>query len=360
MWLIEVVVWFHLVSLRMMMVAASSQLPSDPDIPTTAVSFLQHLQSSSSSPLHGRHSIYPHRTQQEEQPVTNDVLQMITNEKYSSNGFRILQDFQCNATAAEGAEDACVLQPPEAICEMYNNQTDRILTCTCSRFGAKDTQVDCTYIEPQCNIDNTTCYMGSISEILNVALQSRVVTTCTTYLTSFSSTVPLNTELCIRVFPFDDGFYETLSSCSVSLQPEPGSEAKVCNSCTICDTPSTNVEQSSRTTSNNSTGNSNTTTIHPNIRFNCCNVVPDIQQSCAPVHAESGVAIPQYDTITPETQGTCTSHGTRHFDYYYYYYDSDVVGRHLLWTMVDRFRNSSTVWWLSISIAVWVSNMLLL
>ena len=244
--------------------------------------------------------------QEEEQRVINNVIQLITDAQHSLNinqsqqRSRLLQEQNCSTTA--GAEDECVLQPPEDVCEKYINATAGRLTCTCSRFGSKDTQVDCDYVSPQCNSDNTTCYSGSISQIFDVALKSRAVTTCTTFLQSVVETVPLNSELCIRIFPFENGNYETLSSCSTSLQLESGDgQAKVCNSCSICDKPNTD----------GSTGG-NTTTINPNISFNCCNVLSDIQQTCAPVTAESGIAVPQFDLITPEKQGTCTSHGHRH------------------------------------------------
>lgn len=123
------------------------------------------------------------------------------------------------------------------------------------------------------------------------------MTACTTFIQSFSETVPLNSELCIRVIPFDDGNYETLSSCSASLQVAGSSEGKACSSCTICEAP-------------DASANTNTS-VNPNISFNCCNVMTDIQQTCAPVGAMSGVAIPQYDAITPENQGICTSHADR-------------------------------------------------
>lgn len=237
------------------------------------------------------------QNQQQQQLVINDVIGLVT-----ATQNRILQEQKCNTT--EGSENPCVLQTPEQVCEKYKNGTAGIFTCTCSRYGTKDTQIDCTYDATQCNSDNTTCYTGSISQIYNSALQSRVVTTCTTFIQSFAETVPLNTELCIRVFPSEDGNYETLASCSTTLQPTGsgvGDDGKVCNSCSICPKPNTDGSSSSTT---------NTTT-NPNISFNCCNVLSDIQQTCAPVTAESGIAVPQFDLITPEKQGTCTSHGHR-------------------------------------------------
>ena len=235
------------------------------------------------------------QNQQQQQLVINDVIGLVT-----ATQNRILQEQKCNTT--EGSENPCVLQTPEQVCEKYKNGTAGIFTCTCSRYGTKDTQVDCTYDATQCNSDNTTCYTGSISQIYNSALQSRVVTTCTTFIQSFAETVPLNTELCIRVFPSEDGNYETLASCSTTLQPAGsgvGDDGKVCNSCSIC--PKPNTDGSSSNTTN--------TTTNPNISFNCCNVMTDIQQTCAPVTAKNGIAIPQYDAITPDNQGTCTSHG---------------------------------------------------
>ncbi len=232
--------------------------------------------------------------QNQQQLVINDVIHLVTTTQDHINKQqplqRILQEKECNAT--EGSENPCVTQTPEEVCAVYNNNTAGIFTCTCSRYGTKDTQIDCTYDTTQCNSDNTTCYTGSISQIFNSAFQSRVVTTCTSFIKSFVETVPLNTELCIRVFPIEDGNYETLESCSVTLQPPTGSGVSDnrCNSCSICPKP-------------NDGNITNTTTIS----FNCCNVIPDAQQTCAPVM--HGLAIPQYDAITPENQGTCTSHG---------------------------------------------------
>lgn len=287
-------VWFGLVQIRMV----QSQ-SFDVDGTKTSSSSLS-LNPSEPNWVRTNHNIIAHE-QEQQQLVINDAIHFITQVQDSFHQPEILRRLQQECNTTEGTDNPCVLQTPEEVCESYNNATAGILTCTCSRFGTKDTQVDCAYNVPQCNSDNTTCYVGSISQILNIALQSRVVTTCTIFIESFVETVPLNTELCIRVFPFEDGNYETISSCSASLQPagsgsSSSDDVQVCNSCTICETPDTSSTDSKNMTTN------------PNISFNCCNIITDIRQTCVPVSATNGVAIPQYDTITPENQGTCASH----------------------------------------------------
>ena len=223
----RVVSWFSLIPALMVLSSQSSDLEA-----TTAANTLSVVLQ---PPEHNWRRTNQHMVQQQHQQlIMNDVIELITTAQSSLNslsqdGSRMLQDQSCNST--EG-ENACVLQTPEKICESYNNQT--ALTCTCSRYGTKDTQVDCSYNTPQCNADNTLCYSLSISQIFDVLLQSRVVTTCTTYLQSSITTIPLNTELCIRIFPTENGNYESLANCSTSLQPESSAEAKVCNSCSIC------------------------------------------------------------------------------------------------------------------------------
>ena len=199
---------------------------SDPE-PATFSIFPQ-LHTLSNGIRSNPHAVHAKNIQQQQQFVMNNVIQLVKQQDP-----RLLQDQECNTTA--GSENECVLQTPEAACALYKNKTAGLLSCACSRFGTKDTQIDCTYNQPQCNSDKTMCYIGSISQILNVALKSRVITTCTTYLESFVTTVPLNAELCIRVFPFQDGYYESLSSCVVTLNLESGnystgSEGKLCHS----------------------------------------------------------------------------------------------------------------------------------
>ena len=297
-WLFQMMtVWFGLVLVQICCVR-SQQQSFVPDGITASSS----LHSSQPNWVRNHQNI---EQQEQHQLVINDAIHFVT--KAQLELMRSLQEQQqCNTT--EGADNPCVLQPPEVVCESYNNGTTAsMLTCNCSRFGTRDTQVDCTYNTPQCNADNTTCYVGSISQILNVTLQSRAVTTCTTFIKSFVPSVPVQSELCIRVYPFEDGNYETLLSCEVSLRSAEDIIAgnniggDVCNSCTICENPPSDA----------SSGSSKNTTVNPNISFNCCNVISDIRQTCVPVSATYGVAIPQYDAVTSENQGRCTSHAVR-------------------------------------------------
>jgi hypothetical protein len=187
------------------------------------------------------------------------------------------------------------LQTPEEVCEQFNNQTIGFLTCKCSRFGTRETQLNCTYDVPQCNSDNSTCYTGSVSQVLNEEYKARVVTSCTTFTQSVTETP--NAETCIRVFPVVNGEFGTIKSCSATLQPTGTSAANVCASCSIC--ASDNTSMSSRS---NSTAN-------PRISVNCCNVQTDAIQTCGPVDGRSGSALPQFDIILPENKGMCTSDG---------------------------------------------------
>jgi hypothetical protein len=225
------------------------------------------------------------------------------------NDFRQIQEQQQQRRLQSNnctAEDPCELQTPQQVCDQYNNKTVGTLNCTCSRFGTRDVQVDCNYVTPQCFTDNTTCYIGSISQIFNDQLQSRAITSCTTYTSSAIASTPLNTEVCIRAFPIATGNYTSLASCSTSLRPLGSSdEPKVCNSCTLCtDTPTTSSSASS-------TSSSGSGAVNRKISFNCCNALADAKQTCGTVDAKTGVAIPQYDTIPPDQKGKCTSHAIK-------------------------------------------------
>jgi hypothetical protein len=228
---------------------------------------------------------------------------MTSTETPQLQNHRILQQTTtCNATADPSSEDACVLEGPQEVCVKYNNQTNGFYNCTCERFGTRDTQINCTYTTPQCNTDNTSCYIGSINQIINVAYQARVVTTCTTFIKSFRDTVPLNQELCINIFPTEYGKFQSIDSCFVSLQPiNTTDEMKICSSCKVCPTDSSLINNGINTT-------------NPNISFDCCNIITDIKQTCQPVSLLTGVAIPQYDDITKDNMGKCTSHGSTIFD----------------------------------------------
>jgi hypothetical protein len=172
-----------------------------------------------------------------------------------------------------------------------------LLTCKCTRFGRRETQVDCTYDVPQCSSDNMTCYTGSISQVLNENYEARVMTSCTTFTQTVVETP--EAETCIRVFPIEDGNFPTIQSCSATFQPTGSSEAKVCASCSVCaaDDTSTSSRSSSKSAAN------------PRITVDCCNVQTDMIQTCGRVDGQSGSAVPQFDIILPENMGMCTSDG---------------------------------------------------
>lgn len=219
-----------------------------------------------------------------------NAVELVTNARHTIlEKSRTLQDI--NVT-----EDP-ILQTPAEVCEAFNNQTAGVLTCECSRFGTRETQVDCTYIVPQCSSDNSTCYAGTISQVINEDYKARVVTSCSTFTQSVAETP--DAETCIRVFPVTDGDFTTIKSCSATLQPTGASEPTVCSSCSIC-AADDNTSMSSR---------SNSSTTNPKVTVNCCNVQTDAIQTCGPVDSRSGVAVPLYDIILPENMGMCTSDG---------------------------------------------------
>ena len=189
-----------------------------------------------------------------------------------------------------------IVQTPDEVCALFNNQTVGLLTCQCSRFGFNETQVDCTYDVPQCSSDKSTCYTGSISQVINDFYQARVMTSCTTFTQSVVE-MP-DAETCIRVFPMEDGNFGTIESCSATFQPSGASEAKVCASCSICATDDT--------TATSRFSNSST---NPRITVDCCNLQTDVIQTCGPVDGRSGSAVPLFDIIPPEKMGMCTSGG---------------------------------------------------
>jgi hypothetical protein len=188
-----------------------------------------------------------------------------------------------------------ILQTPAEVCAMFNNQTVGLLTCECSRFGTRETQVNCTYVVPLCSSDNSTCFTGSISQVINEDYKARVVTTCTNFTQSVAKTP--DAETCIRVFPTTDGNFSTIQSCSATFQPTGASKPTVCSSCSVCA-----ADDTSKSSRSNSTAN-------PRITVNCCNVQTDAIQTCGPVDVQSGSAVPLYDIILPENMGTCTSDG---------------------------------------------------
>jgi hypothetical protein len=173
-------------------------------------------------------------------------------------------------------------ETPQEVCDNFNNQTAGVLTCNCQRFGKDETQVDCTYDAPQCSTDNVTCYTGSISQVLTVDLQARVVTTCTTFTTS-----ELPAETCIRIFPVSNGRFRQIGSCSVSYSPNGMDAPNFCGSCAQC-------------ASNNATNATE-------ISINCCNLQTDLKQTCGPVSQDSGAAVPRWDEIPASQAGKCVS-----------------------------------------------------
>lgn len=194
-------------------------------------------------------------------------------------GSRNLQAVNCTTDPSKCTSS------PEQICQSLNNSTAGDSTCTCIRFGEKETQVDCSYNFPQCTSDNSTCYTATISQILNENNQVIVTTTCTTFTTPFN---PAKT--CIRVFPVVNGTFVNISSCSATYSANTGNMSttpQVCNSCSVC-------------------GSSNTANAST-ISINCCNAKTDLKQTCGPVSPESGAAIPYFDTIPPSQVGQCSS-----------------------------------------------------
>lgn len=180
----------------------------------------------------------------------------------------------------------------EFVCDSLNNMTTTTnLQCVCSDFGS-DFQVDCTYVNPICDATNTTCYVGSIQQVLKegivgAPLQARVITTCTIFTTDPNR----GTETCIRVFPFTDGDFDMIASCSVMYTPT-GSDPRVCSSCTIWEDDNSSSE-------------------NPRVSFDCCNLQTDVKQTCGEV--ANGLAIPFFDIIPESEKGQCTSTATAIF-----------------------------------------------
>jgi hypothetical protein len=174
---------------------------------------------------------------------------------------------------------------PEEICEGYNNQTE--ITCSCSRYGKVDTLVDCSYREPLCFTDNTTCFTPTFSQVLNANVESMVTTTCLNFTNG-----PAPGETCIRVFPMVNGTYNEIASCSAQFVPlvngtlAEATDDNACHSCTLCKLPNTTVR---------------------GISLDCCNVQVDLKQTCGQVANESGASIPFFDTIPVDKQGQCKS-----------------------------------------------------
>jgi hypothetical protein len=245
-----------------------------------------------------------------QQNVVSNALEWVTKTRSAlqvRSQYRTLQDTNTNSETNQ-----TVLKTPEEVCQEFNNQTVGILTCNCSRFGTRDTQVDCTYDSPQCSTDNSTCYIGSISQILNEEFDVRAVTSCSTFTQSVVETP--DAETCIRVFPIAVGNFSSIESCSASFKPTGSNEAKICASCSVCkaDTMTT------------TTANSGNSTIDPRITIDCCNLQADLKQTCGTVSA--GAAVPLFDMVTPENMGMCTSGSTTLQFYWFTMMISVVVG----------------------------------
>jgi hypothetical protein len=241
----------------------------------------------------------PIREDQHQQNVVSNALEWVTKTRSAlqvRSQYRTLQD-------TNSGTNQTVLKTPDEVCQEFNNQTVGILTCNCSRFGTRDTQVDCTYDSPQCSTDNSTCYTGSISQILNEEFDVRAVTSCSTFTQSVVETP--DGETCIRVFPIAVGNFSSVESCSASFKPTGSNEAKICASCSVC-----KVDAMTTTTANS--GNS---TVDPRITVDCCNLKTDLKQTCGTVSA--GAAIPLFDMVTPEKMGMCTS-GSTTFRFYWF------------------------------------------
>jgi len=164
-------------------------------------------------------------------------------------------------------------------------------SCECESFD-DDVKILCGYASVVCNSDNSTCYTGTIEQILTedtdipvgtneTTFLQRVVTACTQFTTDDNES-----ETCVRVFPVEDGDFTSLDSCSVLYSPD-GSEPKLCASCTVEDPTCT--------------GESG----FPEISWDCCNLQTDQKQTCGPV--SQGVAIPYFDVIPENKKGMCTS-----------------------------------------------------
>jgi hypothetical protein len=238
----------------------------------------------------------PIREDQHQQNVVSNALEWVTKTRYAlqvRSQYRTLQDTNTNS-----GTNQTVLKTPEEVCQDFNNQTVGILTCNCSRFGTRDTQVDCTYDSPQCSTDNSTCYTGSISQILNEEFDVRAVTSCSTFTKSVVETP--DAETCIRVFPIAVGNFSSIESCSASFKPTGSNEAKICASCSVCKTDAMTT----------TTANSGNSTVDPKITIDCCNLKTDLKQTCGAVSAMSGAAVPLFDMVTAENMGMCTSGST--------------------------------------------------
>lgn len=179
---------------------------------------------------------------------------------------------------------------PDSVCEGYNNATKGLLTCECQNYnGTKAVLINCTYDGDQCNEDQSFCYNGYITTIVegrdpNITI-SNVTTSCTNVTTS-----PTPEFVCIRVFPNENGNYTTIDSCSAQYN------GVTCNSCGPC--------VPANITANGTSLNKTYITV------NCCNVLQDKKQTCGSI-STNGATIQQFDYVRPGDEGQCKSNSIR-------------------------------------------------
>jgi len=161
-------------------------------------------------------------------------------------------------------------QDPSFICEQFQNASNGLLQCGCSRYDRKDVLIECDYTTETCNADESICFNQSVAIVVNEVSVSEEVMSCT-YFSTYDS--PLDT--CIKVTPDLPGRFNETITCEVSLNGEK------CNYCVPC----------------NKKGNIT-------ISFDCCNIEPDIKSTCQQI-SEQGATIPQFDYVSTADAGKC-------------------------------------------------------
>jgi hypothetical protein len=151
---------------------------------------------------------------------------------------------------------------PDKQCELFNTAFNGSSTCECSRYDRRDTLINCTYTEQQCNTNMTACFDGSVVIIQDSVGLAYKVTTCTNG--TAGSDRPINT--CVTVETVAGKDFAEIASCSAKMNSQN------CNYCHIC-------------------GNRN-------IVIDCCNVVPDTRQAECQAVTENGGYIPIFPVVT--------------------------------------------------------------
>ena len=158
---------------------------------------------------------------------------------------------------------------PADQCEFFNAAFAGARTCECARYDRRDTNVTCTYNEPQCTADMTSCYDGSIEMIQDLNGDSHRVTTCTNVTSTLLNRLQ---HTCVTVNAVKGTSMAKLESCTATLN------GKACNYCHVCG--------------------------DQNVTIDCCNVMQDMrQEEC--MATQNGSFIPTFPNLAEDDAGQC-------------------------------------------------------